>query len=389
MLEIRAPARVGTALLLTLGLSLACGSERSPGGAPAPTNPDAGTAPPALGAETLGDSCVGACGSADERKCSTASEACTLCLIDPGHVQIAYCSQDCTRTACPQGWTCEDIKAFGQPQVERACVADTATCGDGVTQLGEVCDGDDPAFGQCMDCQTWVPQCGDGVVQPGEVCEEDDPMLGECVMCQSYRAKCGDGVIQAPEVCDGPSGGDYCLECQSLESPRMQLTIRQMVANGVERIEGNSTWYYGLGAEAGMQTLALPESGDARGCGGVQVIDSNEALTRVAWVVCSEWGRSTWQFALPRMMQSHRSFDGPIPSEFGATVRVEAHDGSYDLQWTMDHMESFEVRTFTTEAPAWSQGNLQFWLRTDDPLASWNEAEARIDLNFRILHPLR
>lgn len=340
-----------------------------------------------LGAETLGDSCVGACGAADDRKCTTASDPCTLCLVDPGHVQITYCSQDCTRTPCPDGWTCEDIKAFGQPQVERACVAQPASCGDNSVQLGEVCDGDDPAFGRCMDCQAWVPECGDGFVQPGEVCEEDDPTLGACDMCQGYVAKCGDGVIQAPEVCDGPSGGSYCLDCATLEAPRVELNIREMVANGVERIEGNSTWYYGLGAETGMLTLALPEAGDARGCDSVQVVETTEALTRLAWVVCSEWGKSTWQFTLPRLVLGHSSSDGPIPTDYEGSVRVQSHDGAYDLLWTMDHMERFDVSTFMTEAPGWSLGNLQFWLRTDDPLASWNRAEARINLSFRILHP--
>lgn len=69
-------------------------------------------------------------------------------------------------------------------------------------------------------------------------------------------------------------------------------------------------------------------------------------------------------------------------------MRVQARDGGYDHAWTMADMQRYTVGTSATEAPAWASDNLNFWLQNQDPLASFHQAEARIDLNYRFLHPV-
>lgn len=221
-------------LLLTLGT--ACGDSEVAGA-------DAGgeldmTLGPVLGETTRGQTCTGGCGSDDNRKCSVSNTDCPLCLVDPDHVRLTYCTQDCTAQPCPVGWSCEAIKAFGQDDVERACVADAAVCGDGTVQLGEVCDGDDPQLGRCDACSGYVAACGDGVLQEGEVCEGDDPQLGECVDCMGYRSICGDGVLQADEACDGDGPEGYCVDdCWRRLTPYVTFRPLNVQTRGVQRQE--------------------------------------------------------------------------------------------------------------------------------------------------------
>ncbi|MEM7157853.1 MAG: hypothetical protein AAF799_33745 [Myxococcota bacterium] len=122
------------------------------------------------------------------------------------------------------------------------------TCGDGVLDDGEDCDGDDLGGAACTD-QGFVggdlacnddctfdtsacteAMCGDGIIEGDEDCEGmdlggedclsqgmDGGMLGCTADCEfdlmgCFMISCGDDTIQPPEVCDGTDlGGADCV----------------------------------------------------------------------------------------------------------------------------------------------------------------------------------
>lgn len=164
---------------------------------------------------------------------------------------------------------CEDFDFTGGTLTctEDDCVFNTSqcegilppTCGDGIIQVGEQCDGsnwgrikgcwnfDNFTEGQlkCVGCTfdtlncSRPPEriCGDSTIQPGELCdgtnwgaitgcEDFDNFTGgtlRCIDCgfntdyciDSVGGFCGDGVIQVGELCDGPDWGDV-EDCQDL-----------------------------------------------------------------------------------------------------------------------------------------------------------------------------
>lgn len=111
-----------------------------------------------------------------------------------------------------------------------------ARCGDGVTDEGEECDGDQacsveclkvvcnngrldegeecepPAEGACSDrCQ--VIGCGNGRVDAGEECEP--PGIGACsALC--LRTACGNSRVEASESCDPPRSGSCDSRCSAV-----------------------------------------------------------------------------------------------------------------------------------------------------------------------------
>ncbi|MEQ9502062.1 MAG: hypothetical protein RIT81_34640 [Deltaproteobacteria bacterium] len=379
--------RRGAFILLSLVIACSGSPDRD---TPGPTGTrDGGTRPPPLGADTLGDMCTAGCGADDDRKCSSGTADCALCLIDPDHVRITYCTQDCTADPCPTGWTCEPIKAFGQDQVTRACVADTAVCGDGVVQLGEVCDGDDPARGRCDACAGYVAVCGDGVVQDGEVCDGDDAQLGRCVDCARYESICGDGVVQSDEVCDGDSDV-YCIDCTREEAPRVAFMVREVLTNGVRENGPNGTFYYGFAIPDGPAMFTLPADGDADGCGRAQILEATETYTRVALTICDadRWGRATWTLGFPRELVRYQN-ESEVPDAFLPTHEVVSMDGNYRLTWDRADVDRAMVSSFEVGAPAFTRGNITVRLSQSDPIASFAEARATLDLAFEILHPMR
>lgn len=85
----------------------------------------------------VGEACATGCIGAD--LCANADATCEqgFCLFDGREgTSDSYCTVDCSMVACPAGYHCEDV-AF---QIQRACVADVAVCGNGVVERGETCD---------------------------------------------------------------------------------------------------------------------------------------------------------------------------------------------------------------------------------------------------------
>ncbi|NUO49644.1 MAG: DUF4215 domain-containing protein [Polyangiaceae bacterium] len=128
---------------------------------------------------------------------------------------------------------------------------DTTGCGDGLIQVGEVCDdgNSNPGDGCSADCKTVeqdfacptpgeacvsIVVCGDGVANGAETCDDGDVMPGDgcsatCEveagwLCPSpglpcVAALCGDGIIAGNEECEDddavPTSGDGCSDsCQ-------------------------------------------------------------------------------------------------------------------------------------------------------------------------------
>jgi len=313
------------------------------------------------GVDTMGVPCEGACGSADERKCAIGSPDCSndLCLVDPGHPQITYCTLDCTDLPCPEGWSCEPIASFADRAVERGCVAEPADCGDGVRQLGEACDGD-TAEGRCVDCAGFEAICGDGNLQDGEVCE-------------------GDGE-------DG-----WCVGCTRLVAPHASLSVWRASAGAVDRVDGPSTYFFGVGYEGDEVAGDLPIGGDAEGCGALRVLETDATLTRFEWTLCSEWDESrlTWTFALPRDLQDLDLWDQPVPAEYAVTAVLEHPTDGRTMTWTTEeHIQIFQVRVWDAGERGHALGHLRAYFEQDDPIQTFTIDQAEIELDFELTHPV-
>lgn len=93
-----------------------------------------------------------------------------------------------------------------------------ATCGNGIREIEETCDGPDDSAcpGLCAgDCSCPGPVCGDQQVnQASEECDgaDDAACPGNCQPSCVCPSMCGDGVIQPPdEECDGPQSCDTSI----------------------------------------------------------------------------------------------------------------------------------------------------------------------------------
>jgi cysteine-rich repeat protein len=242
----------------------------------------------------LGKACTAACGSGDDRKCALQAEQCSnrLCLVDPAAPAglVAYCSIDCATSDCPNAYHCEDIVSFSDRSVTRACVANAATCDNGIIELGEVCDGDgDGSKGTCVDCKKWSAPAG--------------------------PSKCGDGIVQVGEECDGDTATAYCSpKCERLE-PAFGLVKLTFYAKVEGDAAGRTIDY------SGTVEATLPQAGDANGCNAVKVIVNEKLSTRFTWTYCDPKGtRATVTMALPR---SSFSYPAAVPQEFVPTIQIE------------------------------------------------------------------
>ncbi len=102
-----------------------------------------------------------------------------------------------------------------------------AVCGDGIVQLGEVCDDGAANSDQIADaCRTDCREafCGDNVIDTGESCDDGGANSdSEPDACRSHCAPavCGDGVIDSGESCDdgGTNSDDDPDACRTSCTP--------------------------------------------------------------------------------------------------------------------------------------------------------------------------
>ncbi len=118
-----------------------------------------------------------------------------------------------------------------------------ATCGDGVLEPNEECDGraDGPCPGRCTDvctCTMPPPACGDGSVGGSEQCDgaADTFCPGRCsaaCTCTPAPPTCGDGQLAPGEECDGAADAacpGHCTAQCACVVPRR--TYRSIYASG-------------------------------------------------------------------------------------------------------------------------------------------------------------
>jgi Tol biopolymer transport system component len=138
---------------------------------------------------------------------------------------------------------------------------DLSTCGNGVREGSEECDGTDDSAcpGQCRADCTCPPVCGNNVRNPGEQCDGTDDFgcPGRCRGdCTCPPPSCGDNVRDPGEQCDGldaPSCPGLCLsDCtcrcaNTVTDPK--ATVAVTTGNGAGKL--NARLVIALGAYAG------------------------------------------------------------------------------------------------------------------------------------------
>ncbi len=129
----------------------------------------------------------------------------TLCAPDQVCAPTGGCADQAQIDACvdvAEGEPC-NLAGIGAGLCrDQLCVV--AGCGDGIVDVGELCDdGNETPDDACTnDCT--LPTCGDGVMQSGEECDEGAANADDrACTTRCMAATCGDGFIHAPiEECD-------------------------------------------------------------------------------------------------------------------------------------------------------------------------------------------
>ncbi len=103
---------------------------------------------------------------------------------------------------CPPGWVCSFRPGDNEPRCYQTAIS---TCGNGIRERGEECDGEDFGLRTCL---TEL-----GLSQGTLRCTDD------CTVDRSGCYECGNGVLEGPEDCDGIAmGGEDCFTVVGKES---------------------------------------------------------------------------------------------------------------------------------------------------------------------------
>jgi cysteine-rich repeat protein len=90
-------------------------------------------------------------------------------------------------------------------------------CGNGIVEIGELCDDGNRVSGDGCTARCGPETCGDGVVQGKEQCDDGNTNDTDGCLTSCVRASCGDGFVQAGvEVCDDGNARntDECVACR-------------------------------------------------------------------------------------------------------------------------------------------------------------------------------
>ena len=127
------------------------------------------------------------------------------------------CSVACARVALcgngeiEPGETCDDGNNAGGDGCSVSCHPEV--CGNSILDPGEMCDDGNRAAGDGCGPTCLIEGCGNGIVDPGEACDDGNRAPGDgCAMDCMKLERCGDGVVDVGELCDDGDGlsGDGC-----------------------------------------------------------------------------------------------------------------------------------------------------------------------------------
>ncbi|MFC1482435.1 hypothetical protein ACFL51_01365 [Myxococcota bacterium] len=110
------------------------------------------------------------------------------------------------------------LSILGPGGCKSRAVSEGPVCGNGVVEMGEICDDGNTADNDLCrrDCGQDLSVCGNGELDPGEgrdlaTANSDQPSAPCRTDCQPQR--CGDGIRDAEEACDGTDfSGDRCAD---------------------------------------------------------------------------------------------------------------------------------------------------------------------------------
>lgn len=156
--------------------------------------------------------------------------------------------------------------------------AEAALCGDGVTDVGEICDDGNTVAGDgCNSTCDSDETCGNGVLDPGEICDDGNTVSGDgCNATCTSDETCGNGILDACEECDdgNTSIGDGCSNiCTNEEGPGGETTCDDMIDNDCDGfIDCNDFSCQGI---AGCPETECSDMLDNDGDGDVDCDDSD------------------------------------------------------------------------------------------------------------------
>jgi hypothetical protein len=223
-----------------------------------------------------------ACVQADAVKCASGITCPAGNMCDEANIrciapeQIAECSNR------PEGTSCMFSGADGSC---RAGICELFTCGNGVRETGEQCDGEDHGEDDCTTFGYYIAEgiecrddctfdrsncrgtCGDGLKNGSEICDGDELGDMNCLDVGFYKPgglaclstcqfdtsacedTCGDHIKNGPELCDFDPPVESCvdigfdvgkLECNPLCSYKLSSCNK---LGWVKELANNTAWY--------------------------------------------------------------------------------------------------------------------------------------------------
>jgi cysteine-rich repeat protein len=181
------------------------------------------------GAQRDGDGC--------DRFCQLENpEACGDGTLDPGEgcddgnaVGGDGCTPTCTEERCgdgvqARGEACDDGNLEDGDGCAGDCTLEPSTCGNGVHEYGEQCDGEPECAADCTtDAGDLATTCGDGDLDLGEECDDGGRLDGNGCdgTCQLEATVCGNARLERGESCDdgNTAAGDGCSPTCGLDGP--------------------------------------------------------------------------------------------------------------------------------------------------------------------------
>ena len=153
--------------------------------------------------------------------------------------------------------------------------APSSFCGDGILNVGEVCDDGaaNGTYGFCnATCTALGPRCGDGITNGPEDCDDGNTSNTDACLNTCKSASCGDGFIRAGvEACDdgNTSNTDACLNTCVAAS-----CGDSFVQQGVEQCDDGNT----SNTDGCVQGCVSATCGDGHVQAGVEQCDDGNAI---------------------------------------------------------------------------------------------------------------